>query len=559
MGSPFDRRALPWAALGCILVGYVVSVVRLHPTNFFGLTGDDSVYFSSAKALAEGRGYVLPSVPGSPPATKFPILYAWILSWVWRWNPSFPSNLGDAVALSIVFGLCFLTAGFVFLRRLKGISETEGLFLTAFCAFHPLVLFYSGSVLSEIPFCALALGSMFVANRALQPDAKNSAAACCGILAGLSMLTRVFGLPVAAGILMAAVVRRAWRQLLVFCGCVAPFLGGLVWRMVFRHAPTAPVTLVAAPSAGWTRAWVYYTDYAGFWRISVPNTHILWAMLKNNAGMLLRGPTDYFLEPTLTRNTLMGRVLITVVTAAVLAGMVRQVRRQEWQPIHCVLPFYAVVILFWNYPDIDRFLLLFLPLFAAGLWIEGKHVFSMIRVTVAGSGPTSAKVIATLLGLIVVALGAAVGQNYIAGTRVVLKQSEDRAVLLREKREAYDWIVRSTPASARVIAYEDASTCLYTGRVTVRPLVFSTAEFYEPARLGDSLASMTGTALAIGAEYWLFADDDFDFEWPEATTKARIYTSGIERTLPLVFRSRDGRVRIHSLGAEGSAMEDVTR
>ena len=38
-----------------------------------------SHYFSAARSLAEGGGYTLPSVPGAPPQTKYPPLYAWLL------------------------------------------------------------------------------------------------------------------------------------------------------------------------------------------------------------------------------------------------------------------------------------------------------------------------------------------------------------------------------------------------------------------------------------------------------------------------------------------------
>ena len=57
--------------------------------NFF----DDAYYFGSAKALAQGGGYIIPNLPGGPPQTKYPVLYPWLLSWVWRWYPSFPSNI----------------------------------------------------------------------------------------------------------------------------------------------------------------------------------------------------------------------------------------------------------------------------------------------------------------------------------------------------------------------------------------------------------------------------------------------------------------------------------
>ena len=107
-------------------------MISLHPTNYFGLFEDDSIYFSSAKALAQGQGYVLPSLPGTPPATKYPILYPLILSLVWRWNLSFPQNLSAAVGITVAFGLAYITAGFFFLRRLRVFSDFEVVVLTAF-------------------------------------------------------------------------------------------------------------------------------------------------------------------------------------------------------------------------------------------------------------------------------------------------------------------------------------------------------------------------------------------------------------------------------------------
>src|SRR5258705_952975 len=128
MSEATDRSLQParnlgwfvWIALSAILVGYVFFVIHLHPTNFFGLSEDDTLYFSSAKAIAEGHGYILPSVPVAPPATKYPILYPWLLSRVWRWNGSFPANLFAAVALNLAFGVAYLISPFFFLPKLPG-------------------------------------------------------------------------------------------------------------------------------------------------------------------------------------------------------------------------------------------------------------------------------------------------------------------------------------------------------------------------------------------------------------------------------------------------------
>src|SRR5271155_146459 len=126
------RRAAQWAALCCILILYVVAVFQFNPAVLFGKTQDDSLYFTSAKSLADHQGYILPSVPGQPVATKYPILFPWILSWVWRWNPSFPANLNGAVAVVTAFGVIFISCCFLYLRRLKGMSELTAFLITLF-------------------------------------------------------------------------------------------------------------------------------------------------------------------------------------------------------------------------------------------------------------------------------------------------------------------------------------------------------------------------------------------------------------------------------------------
>ena len=543
------RKSLPWLGLGCILVSFVIAVIRLHPTNFFGYTEDDSIYFSSAKALAEGRGYVLASVPGTPAATKYPVFYPWLLSWVWRWNPSFPANLVGAIAVTVAFGLVYFTVAFLFLRRLRGINDVEALLLTAFCAFHPLVLFYSGSVLSDIPFAALALAALLLAEKAMQCEANTATIACCGILVGLAMLTRVFGVPIAAGIVLAVLMRRAWRPLLVFGGCVAPFFVALCWRAISPRLPVAPVSGAAASSLGWVHTWVYYTNYLNAWKTGVPTTAILFAMLKNNALILLRTPADYFLSSALGLDNLVGRTLLTVVTAIVVAGILREARHKGFRPIHLVLPFYAFVTLLWNYPQADRFFIPFLPLFVAGIWLEGKHILGMVRATVAGTRSAAENALAAAFGIVIFAFVSAVAVDYASGTRkFIAETSTKRHVLFQEKREAYQWLSRLTPPNARVVAYEDGSLYLYSGRPAIRPFTFTTAEFYDPPRLGEDIEHLTDVAHAVGAAYWLSADDDYGFEWPDAYAKAHARMSELERVLPLVFRSDEGHVRVYSLG-----------
>jgi 4-amino-4-deoxy-L-arabinose transferase-like glycosyltransferase len=478
------------------------------------------------------------------------MLYPWILSWVWRWNPSFPSNLADAVAVTVAFGCGFLALIFVFLRTLKGISDGEALFLTAFCALHPLVIFYGASVLSDIPFAALAFAAMLVADTAMKRGSKSALPAACAILVGLSMLTRVFGVPIAAGIVVAGLTRRSWRQVFIFCACVAPFFAIVAWRAIFPHLPEMPVSGAAASSLGWTRSWVYYTSYLGAWKQGIASGRVLWAMLRNNAGFILRGPSDIFLSPLLMPNNFSGRALVAIVAAASVAGIFRQARAQGWKPIAFVLPFYLTVILFWNFPDANnRYFLPFWPLFAAGLWVEARHVLAMARTTILSTRSAWDKMAALSFGAAIVALGTAMAWNYVHGARsLLMEKSRERAGLLESKRGAYEWLSRNTAANTKVIAYEDVSLYLYTGREVLSPMAAVIAEVYEPARLGESFAHLTDLPRAIGAEYWVFSDDDFSNSSDAIIARAGVRMSELERTLPIVYQSRDGRVRIHELG-----------
>jgi 4-amino-4-deoxy-L-arabinose transferase-like glycosyltransferase len=542
-----EQRLLRWAVLLGVLVVFILLLVRLHPANFFGLTEDDGIYFSSAKVLAEGKGYILPGLPGTPAQHKYPILYPWLLSWVWRWNPSFPANLKDAIALTAVFGAGFIVLMYLFLRKLRGLNEAEALGLTAFCALGPHVLFYSGSVLTDIPFACLALAALVVGDCAMRREARPGRVVASGLLAGLAMLVRVLGVPVAAGIFLAGATRRTWRQVGIFCASVLPFFVLLVWNATFSGSAAAPAMGAVKTNAAWQMQWAYYTSYLAFWKLTVWNNHIFWPMLKDNAAALVIAPATFFIFPLLGFRNPVGAGVWTLISVGIVAGIVRQARRQEWKPIHWALPICMALALVWNFSQGDRYLLAFLPLFAAGLWLEGKHAFGMVRAALVEKRAASEKIIAVGLGLGLAALAGAIAWNYAGGARSMLfHRTRERAALLQEKREAYDWLRRHSPADARIIADEDANLYLYTGRQAARLAIFSAEGIFKPEWFQEQLARVVDVPRAIGARYWMVSDDDFSAV--PLGGKFRSREQQLEAVLPLVFSSRDAHVRIYSLG-----------
>jgi hypothetical protein len=76
--------------LAALLAGYYVIALQAPG---LGLFHDDGVYLVTAKALAEGNGYRIESLPGEPPQTKYPILFPLLVALAWKVFPEFPGNI----------------------------------------------------------------------------------------------------------------------------------------------------------------------------------------------------------------------------------------------------------------------------------------------------------------------------------------------------------------------------------------------------------------------------------------------------------------------------------
>jgi len=543
-------RFLPWIALSTIILSYLCLVIRLHPTNFFGLSEDDTLYFSSAKSIAEGRGYILPSVPGTPPATKYPILYPWIQSWVWRWKSAFPQNLSAAVTLNLVFGAAYLIAAFAFLRRLPGFSDTVALVLTAGCALNPRVLFFSANLMSDIPFAALALGACIAASRANEKEAGPGATVFCGILTGLSILIRALGIPIAVGLIVAIALRSGWRKAATLAACVLPFMVALFLRTILL-VPKAPSTTASSCSDSWRMTWLYYTSYGGFWRADVLSHGVFWQTVRNDFLAVLIQPASYFVKASYLRPPVFALVLFVILSVLAIRGGVRLVRSARWQPIHIALGFYLLPILAWDYGVMDRFLLPFLPLIFAGVWREFQHVILQVRLVPRGKGRAEVAIVACFFCVAGAALLYGIGASWSGEIRDIARESESRAALLTEKREAYAWLKENSARDAMAIAYEDASMFLYSGRQAIRPVIFSAAGVNRPDVLNSELACIVSSAEAIHAKYWVVSDDDFGSEWEPAKSRARAKEQEIEQRLSPLFRSEQGKVRVYKLDSMG--------
>ena len=536
-----EVTARPWIALVCVLVLYLFNVERWHPTAFFGRFQDDSIYFSSAKVLAKGGGYVIPSFPGTPPQTKYPFLYPWLLSWIWKLNPSFPHNLKQGVWLTEFFGCWTLAVTFLLLRKLPGIGEWPALFLVGLCTVHPIFLRLSGSIMADLPFMALLLTAVLLADSAMRPGAAAHLAMATGAFAALSVGMRTIGIAVVAGIFLAALWRRAYRQAILLSAVAGVVMAIESWPTLFHQ--------VAAQSQdgaqGWQQTWAYYADYGRFWRFSVPGMWPFLNMVKLNLLLLVSGPGPFVIAPLSGPTTLLHTLLFSVLTVPIVAGIARRGKGEEWMPIHFVFLTYCAVLLMWPFPLFDRYFLPFLPLFFAGLWMETPRLFALLRANLRRGTSFMQRAIAAGLVAILLAISVFAGWNYlVADPHRLQLASTSRARAMEERKQAYEWIREHTGPDIRIAAYDDVILYLYTGRQGLRPIAFlPTAEFMDDKRiLSRDLAHIAEAARHVGARFWLTSSDDFDNEAYKELIDARM--TQIKAVLPVVFRSREDTVQV---------------
>jgi hypothetical protein len=538
-----------WPALGVLLAIYVAAAWRASPAVTFGALQDDTLYFSSAKALAAGQGYILPNFPGHLRATKYPELYPLLLAGVWRADSHFPENLNLAAALTLAFGAAALVVVFLMLRRWPGVGDWPALMLTALCTFTAYFLYLSVGVMSDVPFMALTLAAAWLAQLSLESDS-GAAALSAGAIAGLSVGMRSLGIAAVAGIGLVMLAKGARRRLTWFCVAALPLTLLWLWPAAASVLHPRGDPLRAYPTAtGWGQTLCYYSSYGCNWRMNVTNLSALEAVAAVNLKGMVQQPGLDLLSPIAPQNSLLSLVLVMLLSVGAYVGIVRHWRRAGWQPVHAIFLLYLALILPWPYTP-DRFLLVFMPLFFGGLWLEGRGLAALVTARLKPGAASGERIAAAVLGLAVLALMAMIAANFLYSTpREIGRVTRDRRRLLAAKQGAYNWIRQHAPPGARIIAYEDGLAYLYTGRQSIRPIASLTQAFYmdDMGYAQRDAAHLTDVARHVNASYWLISPDDFALESPSDSRLLPARERQLLAAAPVVYRSADGSVTLYDV------------
>lgn len=533
--------------LAAVLLAYLLLCTSAYSPALFGAYHDDTLYFSAGKAIADGRGLVMPNVPEEPPLTKYPPLFPWILSLVWTVAPEFPANVGWAWALNLVFGCCMLAAAAGMLRGL-GCGRPETLLLTAVFAVHPAAIEWSNILISDVLFAALVLAAAAFGDAAIRRrrESARSSWLLWGLAVGLAWLavfTRSAGVAVAAGLTLFALINKRWSAAALAATAGMPVAAQLVSAVINQAGPLTPNV------DGYQQTLLFYTSYAGFWKLCVPD----WATFSAQVSFVfletLKHPAvACFLLPAEFMAPKFVQAAAFVVSMAILNGVAGRARRRGVAAVHLIAVAYLPIVLLWNYPLMSRFWLPFLPLFLSGASFETLRIGKQLAAELRAGKSKDQRVAAAVLGVLGALLLSYGLYGYAQKTPNTLSTVvRSREAILPSKIEAWRWLEENAPDSARVVAYEDGLTYLYAGVQGMRPMSFSTAAFFnqDETILDRDLDRIGDTAQRIGAGYWMTSVHDFWLE--NAGEKARDAENELLADAPVVFESSDGRVRIFEL------------
>ncbi len=467
----------------------------------FARLHDDGLLFLSAKSIASGRGYRIPSLPEDPYQTKYPPLYPLFLSAVWRMNPHFPENLALAGAAS--WGLLGASLALAWwLYRRAGFSEKRAWLLAAMLGVCPYMILFGTRLFSEIFFTCFLLAVLLCAR-----GKGWKMAAMAGALAGCAYLSRTAGVALLISMPAFYTLRREFRLAAVFAGAMLPFIAG--WSLWTRtHALGA-----AAPDL------VYYTDYVRFQFLNVGWSN-LGVVLWKNTDQLLYAMGSLALPQVIAAGPV--KTLTQVIGVAAISGVVRLARRGILADYALFGLVSSAMLIVWHFPPNERFVLPLFPLLAAGLVAELEYLFAALKkgFTHRDAGQRVAAYVLAGAAGIVIAAGVAL-QAFVSLHYLNTLAEQDR-VRLRDLRAAYAWIEANVPAGAKILSNDDPLMYAYTGhRGNALPLMPKWWYADDHQRIVDAFRDAPEYCRARGLDYFYSTPEDLS-RWTGAEDESKV-------------------------------------
>jgi hypothetical protein len=218
-----------------------------------GVFHDDAIYISTAKALAEGRGYRLINLPEAPAQTKYPPLYPALLAIIWKIYPTFPDNLIYMQFLTLISGAAMAGLSYLYLVRFGYSSRGLAAGAVALTITSNFYMYFCTITLSELPFALFVILALWaLENQTEDTVLKPSGQFFFGMLLSLPVLTRTIGMVLIPLAFFVFWKRKRPLKWMAF-GVSTLLVPWLFWMLIIPRWLSADIVST------------YYTNYLTWW------------------------------------------------------------------------------------------------------------------------------------------------------------------------------------------------------------------------------------------------------------------------------------------------------
>ncbi len=536
-----NNISIPFSLI-VVALGLLLGAAAFWGANkqILGLFHDDGIYAVVGKAVAQGDGYRILSLPNAPAQTKYPFVYSYLLSWLWALNPSFPQNIALLKGLNIaIFVAIFLVAVIYYRRGASGSITAAVLFAVLVCC-NPIIFGFTDYVLSDLWLVLLTLSALTLSVGAEADRARLSRLLFLAGVTGLACLSRTAALPLVFAGAIHSFLLRGWRAaggfVLVVTLIMSPWLA---WQWFYSEQPLDSL-------------FAYYTAYdatgagVGEWAATL---HRHWSIVVGNSRYLLDMFELFYLTPLLP-----GFGLIIAVFSFV--GVFAWAPRDEvfaWS----FLIFSIALLLAWPFHP-GRYLAPLAPLALLLLFRGMARAQSWIETTLgnAASWHWVSRVAWSPVPIILLLNGV-----WLSSYLLIRDAQTTRGLFGRRVpyswtgfEESFTWIRAHAKPDALLATAYDPMYYLYTGRSALRPALHRPASYFYP--YGEAQADV-GSVEEIKPQLvklrinYLIVDPLDGYAEGKATVKllddlVQSFGSRAEQ----VFTSTDGKHRIYRMAMD---------
>lgn len=527
-----------------VFAASLLYVAMLTPSRF-GEYYDDSIYVTTAKALATGQGYRIISLPYEPAQILYPPLYPFLLSIIWRIYPQFPQNIFWMMLLSVLATVSFLTLVYRYLTKHLYATGWQALAVVAMAAINWRTMLLATTLLSELVYAAISIGALYVAESYEKERKGWVAGMIVGIAIGLTFLTRSSGIALLLSAGLYYSLRKQWRRSLISVGVASLFvIGWSGWCHLNRAA-------VGGLNADYfTSYWHVFSE--SFRTLQALNNTTAAATFFNVVGtnfllLLVASPplACFGLRYDLPPIVLLSVVLLTLIFVG--TGLLRRFKTGlrlmdmyvcSYLLLHLVLPGTAY----------DRYLLPIVPFLLYYIVSEASaFISSAQRALSSESALRKTSAVCGALTLFVLAL--AVLYSNASGIYDSLASMRKRDARIVVDMQAIEWVNANTSRSDVLVCYRDPMYYFYTDRKAVisSPLIlFNTGPYQERKPSPDELrAAFVRLVNESSGKYLILGSEDFRFESDQYRTIIDKLIQERPEMFIHVFGSEDGQSKIY--------------